>query len=166
MNEERGTRDDRRAQAGPGTGQGPSDGHQVGPALEHGGSAPGQAGAGSWAGADGPAGTGVRGGPAPAGQQGRKRSKGRSWWIELPILLAFGEDDARVPVVASAQGICGAVAGGRSGAELTLRVFPGADHSFRLAPTPGAVWPRTAPGYVESLVGWVARVTGGVRGRD
>jgi signal peptidase I len=31
----------------------------------------------------------VRGGPAPAGKQGRKRSKGRSWWIELPILLAF-----------------------------------------------------------------------------
>ena len=89
MNEERGTRDDRRGEAGPDTGQGPSDGHQVGPALEHGGNADGRAGTGSWAGADGPAGTGVRGGPAPARQQSGKRSKGRSWWIELPILLAF-----------------------------------------------------------------------------
>jgi len=89
MNEERGTRGDRRAEAGPDTGQGASDGHQAGPALEHGGNAPGRAGTGSWAGADGPAGTGVRGGPAPAGQQSGKRSKGRSWWIELPILLAF-----------------------------------------------------------------------------
>jgi signal peptidase I len=89
MNDERGTRGDRRAEAGPDTGQGPSDGHQAGPALEHGGNVPGRAGTGSWAGADGPAGTGVRGGPAPSGQQGGKRSKGRSWWIELPILLAF-----------------------------------------------------------------------------
>jgi signal peptidase I len=89
MNDERGTRGDRRAEAGPDTGQGPSDGHQAGPALEHGGEVPGRAGTGSWAGADGPAGTGVRGGAAPDGQQGRKRSKGRSWWIELPILLAF-----------------------------------------------------------------------------
>jgi signal peptidase I len=89
MNEERGTRDGRRAEAGPDTGQGPSDGHHAGPALEPGGNAPGQAGAGSWAGADGPASTGVRGGPAPAGQQSKKRSKSRSWWIELPILLAF-----------------------------------------------------------------------------
>src|SRR5499427_1202807 len=85
MNEERGTRDDRRAEAGPG----PSDGHQAGPALERGGNAPGRAGAGSRAGAGGPAGTGVRGEPAPAGQQSGKRSKSRSWWIELPILLAF-----------------------------------------------------------------------------
>jgi signal peptidase I len=89
MNEERGTRDDRRAEAGPAAGPGPSDGHQAGPALERGGNPPGRAGAGSWADADGPAGTGVRGGPAPAGQQSGKRSKSRSWWIELPILLAF-----------------------------------------------------------------------------
>jgi signal peptidase I len=89
MNEERGMRGDRRAEVGPDTGQGPSDGHQAGPALEHGGDVPGRAATGSWAGADGPAGTGVRGEAAPAGQQGRKRSKGRSWWIELPILLAF-----------------------------------------------------------------------------
>jgi signal peptidase I len=85
MNEERGTRDDRRAEAGPDT----SDGHQAGPALEGGGNASGRAGTGGWAGADGPDGAGARGGPGPAGQQSGKRSKSRSWWVELPILLAF-----------------------------------------------------------------------------
>jgi signal peptidase I len=88
MNEERGTRDGRRAEAGPDA----SDGHQAGPALERGGSTSGQGGGGSWAGADGadgPAGAGVRGGPGAAGLQSGKRSKSRSWWVELPILLAF-----------------------------------------------------------------------------
>ena len=85
MNEERGTRDDRRAEAGPDT----SDGNQAGPALERGGKASGRPGEGNWAGADGPAGAGVRGGPGAAGQRSGKRSKSRSWWVELPILLAF-----------------------------------------------------------------------------
>jgi len=85
MNEERGTRDDRRAEAGPGT----SGGHQAGPAVERDGNASGRAGADGWAGAGGPAGDGVRGPPSPAGQQRPKRSKSRSWWVELPILLAF-----------------------------------------------------------------------------
>ena len=89
MNEERGTRDGRRAEAGPDTGQGNPDGHQAGPALERGANAPGRAGAGGWAGADGPAGAGVAAGPGPASQQREKRSKRRSWWVELPILLAF-----------------------------------------------------------------------------
>jgi hypothetical protein len=84
MNEERGTRDDRRAEGGPDT----SDGGQAGPALGRGGNASGRAGADGWAGADGPDGDGARGGP-PAGQQSGKRSKSRSWWVELPILLAF-----------------------------------------------------------------------------
>ncbi len=85
MNEERGTRDDRRAEVGPDT----SDGHQAGPALERGDNASGRTGTGGWAGADGPDGAGARDGPGPAGQQSRKRSKSRSWWVELPILLAF-----------------------------------------------------------------------------
>ena len=85
MNEERGTRGERRAEAGPDT----SDGHQAGPALERGGNASGRAGAGGWSGADGPDGAGAHGGPGPAGQQSGKRSKTRSWWVELPILLAF-----------------------------------------------------------------------------
>jgi len=86
MNEERGTRDG-RAEAGPDTSQGTPDSHQAGPALGRGGNAPGRAGAGGWSGADGPA--GARGRPGQAGQQRGKRSRSRSWWVELPILLAF-----------------------------------------------------------------------------
>ena len=84
MNEERGTRDDQRAQADPSSGLGTPDGHQARPALGHDGSAPGTAGA------RGPGGTGGTDGAAAAGQRpAKKRSKSRSWWIELPILLVF-----------------------------------------------------------------------------
>jgi signal peptidase I len=86
MNEERGTRDDQRAQADPNAGLGTPDGHQAGPALGHGGSAPGMAGA---RGQDGSGGAGGRGGAAVADRPPAKRSKSRSWWIELPILLVF-----------------------------------------------------------------------------
>jgi signal peptidase I len=86
MNEERGTRDDQRAQADPSAGLGTPDGQRTGPALGHDGGAPGLAGAG---GPDGSGGAGGRGGAVAAAQQPAKRSKGRSWWIELPILLVF-----------------------------------------------------------------------------
>src|SRR5437762_1235580 len=71
---------------------GSPDGHQAGPALGHGGDRPGLAGAGGQPGADSLSGSrtgGRRGGAGPGEQRRTKRSKGRSWWIELPILLAF-----------------------------------------------------------------------------
>jgi signal peptidase I len=86
MNEERGTRGGHRAGAEPGSRLGNPDGHQAGPALGHGSDRPGVAGAGRQAGADGPAGPG---GAAPGEVRQAKRSKSRSWWIELPILLLF-----------------------------------------------------------------------------
>jgi signal peptidase I len=119
MNEERGTRDGQRAEAGrPGGPGDPGDGegHWVAPppgsAAAALASGPGSAGpASAEAGGSGPAapgagqaGTGELGtegagpgeaspgeagpGEAAAGQ-GKRRGKGRSWWIELPILLAF-----------------------------------------------------------------------------
>jgi signal peptidase I len=87
MNEERGTRDDQRAQADPSSGLGTPDGHQAGPALGHDGSAPGMAearGPGGSGGSDGADGT-----AAASQRPAKKRSKSRSWWIELPILLVF-----------------------------------------------------------------------------
>jgi signal peptidase I len=88
MNEEQGTRGDHRAGAVPDSGLGTPDGHQAGPALGSGGVTPGPAGAGGQAGAEGTAGPRTAG-TAPAGPRGAKRSKGRSWWVELPILLVF-----------------------------------------------------------------------------
>ena len=129
MNEERGTRDGQRAEAGRAEGQGdPGDGegHWLAPPLGSAAAAlasgPGSAGPGSvgtgsagtgsaGAGSAGPAvpGAGQAGtgevangelttggaGPGDAGPgeadagEGKRRGKGRSWWIELPILLAF-----------------------------------------------------------------------------
>jgi signal peptidase I len=88
MNEEQGTRGDHRAGAVPDSGLGTPDGHQAGPALGGGGVTPGPAGAGGQAGAEGTAGPRTAG-TTPAGPRGAKRSKGRSWWVELPILLVF-----------------------------------------------------------------------------
>jgi len=129
MNEERGTRDGQRAEAGrPGGPGDPGDGEGHWPAPPPGSAAaalasgPGSAGPGSvgtgsagtgsaGAGSAGPAvpGAGQAGtgevangelttggaGPGDAGPgeadagEGKRRGKGRSWWIELPILLAF-----------------------------------------------------------------------------
>ncbi len=115
MNEERGTRDDQRGEGGlpggPGD-PGDGDGHQFAPppgtaaaALASGPSAggrgvavpgAGQAGPGeAGPGEAGPGGAGVgEAGPDGTGAgeaTGRRprRGKSRSWWIELPILLAF-----------------------------------------------------------------------------
>jgi dipeptidyl aminopeptidase/acylaminoacyl peptidase len=38
---------------------------------------------------------------------------------------------------------------------VAVQIFPGADHSFRLAGSSG--WPTTAPGYVPSLLEWLAK---------
>src|SRR6266496_2711613 len=92
MNEERGTRGDQRAGADPDSRLGSPDGHQAGPDLGHGDDRLGLDGAYRRAGADSLAGSrtaGRRGGAGPGGQRRAKRSKSRSWWIELPILLAF-----------------------------------------------------------------------------
>jgi signal peptidase I len=92
MNEERGTRGDQRAGADPDSPLGSPDGHRVGPALGHGGDRSRLEGVGGRTGADGLAGSrtgGRRGEAGPGEQRRKKRSKSRSWWIELPILLAF-----------------------------------------------------------------------------
>jgi len=86
MNEERGTRDDQRAQADPNAGLGTPDGHRAGPALGPGGGTPGTGGARS---ADGSGGASGPGRAAAGGRQSAQRPKSRSWWIELPVLLVF-----------------------------------------------------------------------------
>jgi signal peptidase I len=108
MNEERGTRDDQRAEAGLPSGLGDAsdvDGHPRVPPLGSAGAAlangPGPAGPGSAgpsSAGPGPAppdsgGPGSGAGPAGPGEtadtKGTQRGKSRSWWVELPILLAF-----------------------------------------------------------------------------
>jgi pimeloyl-ACP methyl ester carboxylesterase len=77
------------------------------------------------------------------------------WWrqVRVPVLIVFGADDARVPAQASSDRIAAALrqAGNR---DVTVRLFPGADHTFRMPPGPGG-WASTAPGYLELLLGWI-----------
>ena len=79
------------------------------------------------------------------------------WWaqVRVPVLLVYGAADQRVPPAESAERIGAALRGAGSG-DPTVRIFPGADHTFRLAPGPSG-WPRSAPDYVATLLGWLAR---------
>lgn len=80
------------------------------------------------------------------------------WWarVRVPVLLMYGADDPRVPAAESAARITAAVLRNTSDADVTVRIFPGADHSFRLPPGPSG-WPVTVPGYVDTLADWLAR---------
>lgn len=71
--------------------------------------------------------------------------------VEVPVLLLYGGNDRRVPPGSSADAIVHALLEG-GGGDVAVRIFPGADHTFRLR---GAVWPRTAPGYPDALLDWL-----------
>jgi pimeloyl-ACP methyl ester carboxylesterase len=78
------------------------------------------------------------------------------WWarVRVPVLLVYGAEDRRVPAAESAGRIVEALR--RAGnTNVAVQIFPGADHSFRLAGSSG--WPTTAPGYVPSLLEWLAK---------
>ena len=79
------------------------------------------------------------------------------WWakVRVPVLLIYGERDQRVPASESVARIATTVARNAPDVDLTVRILPGADHTFRLVPGPGG-WPVTAPDYVPSLLRWLA----------
>jgi len=79
------------------------------------------------------------------------------WWAQVraPVLLVYGGSDERVPAAESAEHIAATLR--RAGnSDVTVRIFPGADHNFRLAPGPSG-WPVSAPDYVSTLVSWLSR---------
>jgi pimeloyl-ACP methyl ester carboxylesterase len=71
------------------------------------------------------------------------------------VLLIYGENDQRVPTRESVARIATTLARNAPNVDLTVRILPGADHTFRLPPGPGG-WPVTAPDYVLSLLRWLA----------
>lgn len=79
------------------------------------------------------------------------------WWsrVQVPVLLLYGAEDQRVEAAESAARIASTLVRAGNG-DVTVRIFPGADHTFRLAPGPGG-WPVTAPDYVSSLLAWLGR---------
>jgi pimeloyl-ACP methyl ester carboxylesterase len=79
------------------------------------------------------------------------------WWarVRVPVLLIYGAADQRVPAATSASRIS-AVLRAAGNTHLTVRILPGADHTFRLQPGQSG-WPVTAPDYIPSLLGWLAQ---------
>ena len=79
-----------------------------------------------------------------------------AWWarVRVPVLLLYGSDDQRVPAAESAARISSAVLLNTRRADITVRILPGADHTFRLPPGPSG-WPVTAPDYIASLLNWL-----------
>lgn len=80
-----------------------------------------------------------------------------AWWskVRVPTLLVYGAEDRRVPAAESASRIAAALLGNAHDGDVTVRIFPGADHTFRLAPGPSG-WPVTAPGYLPTILDWLA----------
>jgi dienelactone hydrolase len=78
------------------------------------------------------------------------------WWrrVRVPVLLVYGAEDQRVPGAESAARIRAALGAGGN-RRLTVRIFPGADHTFRLRPGPGG-WAVTAPAYLNTVLDWLA----------
>ena len=78
------------------------------------------------------------------------------WWrqVRVPVLLLYGAADQRVPPQESAARIAGELLRQTPGANVTVRIFPNADHTFRLPPGPGG-WPSTAPDYLRALLDWI-----------
>jgi dipeptidyl aminopeptidase/acylaminoacyl peptidase len=76
--------------------------------------------------------------------------------VRVPVLLAYGGLDERVPVRESIARITPVL---RPHANYALKVFPNADHGFRLKPKAGRfAWPQTVEGYPDSVVDWARRV--------
>jgi alpha-beta hydrolase superfamily lysophospholipase len=73
--------------------------------------------------------------------------------VRAPALLLYGSNDERVPAVPSAEAISGVLR--QASAPVTVRMYEGADHTFRLPARQGG-WPRSAPGYVDDMLAWAA----------
>lgn len=79
------------------------------------------------------------------------------WWsrVRVPVLLIYGGDDRRVPAAESAARIAASLLSAGN-PDVTVRIYPGADHTFRLPPGAGG-WPVTPPDYVSDLLDWLGK---------
>jgi dipeptidyl aminopeptidase/acylaminoacyl peptidase len=70
------------------------------------------------------------------------------------VLLLYGSDDQRVMASESAARIASTLLRAGNG-DVRARIFPGADHTFRL-PRSASGWPISAPEYLPTLLGWLS----------
>ena len=84
-----------------------------------------------------------------------------TYWrnVHVPVLFLYGEKDQRVPVKESVRNIEAALKAANN-RRYTIRIFPNANHTLRVASTgSGFAWPSNPPGYLETLRQWVSEVT-------
>ena len=78
--------------------------------------------------------------------------------VKQPVLAIFGELDTLTPVKETTANFRRGLhqAGNK---DLTIKVFPRADHSLLVWPAPNepAHWPVLAPGYLETMTSWIDR---------
>ena len=74
--------------------------------------------------------------------------------VSVPIFLMHGEQDDMCPVHPGLDRIV-QVLSETGHQNVTVKIFPNADHSFRLIQTPSQVWPHIAPDFLDSLSKWV-----------
>jgi pimeloyl-ACP methyl ester carboxylesterase len=76
--------------------------------------------------------------------------------VTCPVLAVFGEFDVSTPVQQTIENY--EKASGKSGnTDVTLKVFPGADHALLVWPKPDAPehWPVLAPGFLDMMQQWI-----------
>ena len=88
-----------------------------------------------------------------------RRAGWRRWlfWKAQPasLHLAGRSEHQRGPPAESAARISGELLRRAPDADVTVRILPNADYTFRLPPGPSG-WPNTAPDYLTTLVNWVS----------
>jgi uncharacterized protein len=76
--------------------------------------------------------------------------------VDAPMLWLLGEQDPETPLDATLATLDTLK---RSGKNITVKVFPGADHQLEL-PRTIETRPNYAPGYIETTMDWVAQQCG------
>ena len=68
----------------------------------------------------------------------------------MPVLVLFGANDALVPVRETVDKTVELLKA-HGNHDVTVRVFPGADHTLRVPPADADGWPHNAPGFPDVL---------------
>ena len=77
--------------------------------------------------------------------------------VQAPVLLLFAEKDERIPSDESARASLAALRS-RNGADVMVKTFPGADHTFTL-PVASGGWPKHVPDYANIMIRWATTAT-------
>lgn len=79
--------------------------------------------------------------------------------VHVPVLFLYGELDQRVAVRESIGRIQTALQAANNH-RYTIKVFPNADHTMRIAALPGGAfhWPENPPDFLETLLNWTVRM--------